>query len=329
MARHKIIIDTDPGIDDAMAIFYALGVPDIDVLGVTTVFGNVATNLATENALRLIEIAGRPTVPVARGAARPLAGTYRGAVEFVHGDNGQGGVPLAPPVTRESSARATQFILDTVRAHPGEVTLVTLGPLTNLALVLLERPEIVHEVRQVIAMGGNVHAPGNASAAAEANILNDPDAADIVLSAAWPVTICGLDVTHRITMTPDDLQRIYRIESPIGRHLAKIVPFYHAFYEQSVGSDGIYVHDSTTISYLLHPDAFTVEHWPVVVDTGHGIGRGKTWPIAAGDEAGRSEYAQRPPVTVCIDADARRLVDSQIEVLEQMHEPVGRMPHGG
>ncbi|HKK47589.1 MAG TPA: nucleoside hydrolase [Alkalispirochaeta sp.] len=318
MARHTIIIDTDPGIDDAMAVFYALASADIEVLGLTTVFGNVGTKLATDNALRLLDIAGASTIPVARGAARPLAAEYRGAVEFVHGGNGQGGVPLDPPVARESSARATQFIIDTVTARPGEVTLVTLGPLTNLALVLLERPEIVRDVRGVIAMGGNVHVPGNASAAAEANILNDPEAADIVLSADWPVTICGLDVTHRITMSPDDLQRLYRIDSPVGRHLAKIVPFYHAFYETSVGSDGIYVHDSTTISYLLHSEAFSVQRWPLVVDISDGFGRGKTWPIISGDEAGRSKLAQRPTVTVCVDADARRLVEAEIAALERM-----------
>ncbi|MEX2442489.1 MAG: nucleoside hydrolase [Alkalispirochaeta sp.] len=318
MARHNIIIDTDPGIDDAMAVFYALGSPEIKVLGLTTVFGNVATDLATENALRLLEIAGKGEIPVARGASRPLATAYRGAVEFVHGDNGQGGVPLSPPTSRESDSRATQFIIDAVTSRPGEVTLVTLGPLTNLALVLLERPEIVRDVRGVIAMGGNVHVPGNASATAEANIFNDPEAADIVLSADWPVTICGLDVTHRITMTPDDLQRIYRIDTPVGRHLAKIVPFYHEFYERHVGSDGIYVHDSTTISYLLHPDAFSVERRPLVVDTGHGIGRGKTWPVVEGDEASRLETALRPPVTICVDADARRLVESEITVLERM-----------
>jgi inosine-uridine nucleoside N-ribohydrolase len=318
MAHYNIIVDTDPGIDDAMAVFYALGSPGIEVLGLTTIFGNVGTDLATENALRLLEIADRPDIPVARGASRPLATAYRGAVEFVHGENGQGGVRLDPPKTHESSARATQFIIDTVTARPGEVTLVTLGPLTNLALALIERPEIARQVRGVVAMGGNVHVPGNASATAEANILNDPEAADIVFSAEWPVTICGLDVTHRITMSPDDLKRIYQIDSPVGRHLARIVPFYHAFYESHVGSDGIYVHDSTTISYLLHPEAFSVERVPLVVDTGHGIGRGKTWPVVLRDEAGRSDAARRPPVTVCLDADSRRLVESEISVLEQM-----------
>lgn len=299
-----------------MAIFYALASPEIEVLGLTTVFGNVDVALGTENALRLTEIAGFPTIPVARGAARPLRGEYAGAVDFVHGKNGQGDATLIPPSRGEDPRSATEFIWETVQAYPGDVTLVTLGPLTNLALSLIERPEIAGLVKNVVTMGGNVHSLGNATTAAEANIGNDPEAADIVFSAPWDVTICGLDVTHRILMTPGDLDRIYRIDSPIGRHLAAIVPFYHRFYAEEVGCDGIYVHDSTTLSYLLHPEAFETERSALVVDTGDGVGRGKTWPVKRGDAAGRDErYRRRRPVTVCVDADSRRVIDAQIAAL--------------
>jgi len=308
MSEHTVIIDTDPGIDDAMAIFYALAVPDIEVVGLTTVFGNIPEDVATENALGLLEIAGRGDVPVAAGTVRPLAMPYRGPADFVHGEKGQGDVKLPPAKVRPVSGTAVEFIIDTVSSRPGEVTLVTLGPLTNLAMVLLQRPETARQVRQVVAMGGNVHVPGNASPAAEANILNDPEAADLVLSAEWPVVLCGLDVTHRISMKATDLERMYRVDSPMGRHLAKVVPFYHAFYRSHMGKDGIYVHDSTTISWLLHPDAFTTESVPVRVDTADGIGRGKTWPWKDGD---------RPAVTVCLDADERRLVESEIAALER------------
>ena len=305
---HRIIIDTDPGIDDAMAIFYALAATEIEVLGLTTVFGNVDTGLATTNALRLLDIAGRAELPVARGAARPLTGSYRGAADFVHGSNGQGNAELADPTGREDTRRATQFMAEMIDAHPGEITLVTLGPLTNLALLVLERPELAAQVRQVVAMGGNLTVPGNASPAGEANIVNDPEAADAVLSAPWPVVMCGLDVTHRITMTPQDLERIYRIPSPQGRHLAAIVPFYHAFYRSQVGSEGIYVHDSTTISYLRHADHFKTRKVPVAVDTGASVGRGKTWPC---------HDAQRPAATVCTGVDARFLVEQEISTLAE------------
>jgi inosine-uridine nucleoside N-ribohydrolase len=176
-------------------------------------------------------------------------------------------------------------------------------------------------------MGGNLYVPGNASPAAKANILNDPESADLVLQAPWPVTMCGLDVTHRITMTPADLDRIADIDTPPGRHLARILPFYRSFYETHVGSNGIYVHDSTTISWLRHPDAFTVEELPLAVDTGSGIGRGKLWPYRANQEgeSGGTDPgsgvpalgAARRPVTYCTGVDARRVVEAEIAVLDR------------
>lgn len=296
-----------------MAIFYAFASPQIEVLGMTTVYGNVDVSLATENALRLTEVAGVPSIPVARGAARPLRGEYGGAVDFVHGTNGQGDAKLPGVSRREDERRATEFIWETVRAYPHEVTLITLGPLTNIGLALIERPEIADFAKGVVAMGGNVHSRGNATMAAEANIVNDPEAAEIVFSAPWDVTICGLDVTHRILMTPADLQRIYRIDSPVGRYLSAIVPFYHRFYTEEVGCDGIYVHDSTTLSYLLRPDLFRTERHVLVVDTGDGVGRGKTWPVKTKDAAGRdARYHNRPFVTVCVDVDSRSVIETQI-----------------
>jgi len=234
-------------------------------------------------------------------------------VTHVHGADGQGDAGLAPPAGTEDDRRATEFIIETVMSHPGEVTLVALGPLTNLALALVERPEIARHARQVVCMGGNVFVPGNASPAAEANVLSDPEAAEIVLSAEWPVTMCGLDVTHRIRMTPEDLERISRVSTPAAQHLARIVPFYHAFYEANVSGSGIYVHDSTTISFLLHPDAFETESLALQVDTSNGFGRGKLWPrrdapgVSAGGRA----------VTICRSVDARRVVEAEIAALER------------
>nr|MDA3951218.1 nucleoside hydrolase [Spirochaeta sp.] len=277
------------------------------------VFGNVAVETATTNARRLVEIAGRDEIPVCRGAARSLTRPFPGAVAHVHGADGQGDAGLAAPSGAEDPRRATEFIIETVLAHPGEVTLVALGPLTNLALALVERPEIARHARQVVCMGGNVYVSGNASPAAEANVLSDPEAADIVLSAEWPVTMCGLDVTHRITMTPADLERIFRISTPAAQHLARIVPFYRAFYEANVSGDGIYVHDSTTISFLLHPDAFETETLALQVDTSDGIGRGKLWPRR--DARGQSAGARA--VTICRDVDARRVVEAEIAALER------------
>ena len=318
MDEHRIIIDTDPGVDDAMAIFYALSAARIRVEALTTVYGNVDADLATTNALRLLEVAGRPEIPVARGAVRPLTSPYKGAVDFVHGTDGQGEAGLDPPKTARLAERATELIISRLRSNPGRLTLVALGPLTNLALALLEAPDIAGLARQVVIMGGNLTVPGNASVAAEANILNDPEAAEIVLTAGWPVVMVGLDVTQRIVMTPEDLERIYRIPRPEARHLARIVPYYHRFYAEEVGCNGIYVHDSSTISYLLHPEAFSLEERGVVVDTGAGIGRGRTWPIPVGDEAaGDPRLRGRPPIRYALEADARRLIEAEIAALER------------
>jgi inosine-uridine nucleoside N-ribohydrolase len=191
----KIIIDTDPGVDDAMAIFYALASSELDVIGITTVFGNTTTDICTTNALRLLEIAGRTDIPVAAGAVRPLAMPYNGTADIVHGEDGQGNVFLPAPTTKPVPQHAVNFLIDTILQSPEPVTLVPLAPLTNIALMLLHKPDIVKHIREIVLMGGNAYVAGNVTPAAEANIWNDPDAADIVFGADCPVTMIGLDVT--------------------------------------------------------------------------------------------------------------------------------------
>ena len=223
-SARRILIDTDPGIDDAMAIFYALASPELDVVGLTTVFGNAHTDVCTTNALRLLDIAGRPDIPVAQGATRPLAMNYRGPVAFVHGADGQGDT-FRPPSTREAvGVHAAQFIIDTIMASPEEITVVLLGPFTNMALAMLMQPDLTTFVKEIVVMGGAAFTHGNASPASEANVLNDPEAADIVFGAACPIVMAGLDVTHRIMMTDADLARFGSIPGPRAAHLAAIVP---------------------------------------------------------------------------------------------------------
>jgi inosine-uridine nucleoside N-ribohydrolase len=197
IVARKIIIDTDPGVDDAMAIFLALRSPEVSVIGLTTIFGNVHTDLATVNALRLLEIAGRNDIPVAHGASAPLTRAYAGPVAFIHGDDGQGNVYLAPASSQAISQPAAEFIVEQILNAPGEITLVPVGPLTNIALALQLEPRIAGLVHEVVLMGGNALVPGNATPAAEANIHNDPEAADIVFAADWAVTMVGLDVTDK------------------------------------------------------------------------------------------------------------------------------------
>ncbi len=310
----KILIDTDPGIDDAMAIFYALASPELEVVGLTSVFGNAHTSVCTTNALKLLEIAGRAHIPVAKGVDRPLVMDYRGPVPFVHGTDGQGDVFLPPPTTKAHPIDAAHFMIQTVMDAPGEITLVALGPLTNVAVAMLIEPTLTSRLAGIVLMGGNAFCGGNASPGAEANILNDPEAADIVFGADCPIVMAGLDVTEQIVMTSADLARFSTFDNARARHLTAITPFYENFYRGRNGLDGIFVHDSTTISYLLAPQLFTwVEH-PVRVDCGHSFSRGKT-QIASRVSDHETEWSGRRPVRILTGVDGRAVVELELERL--------------
>ena len=320
MAR-KIIIDTDPGVDDTMAIFFALRSPELDVIGLTTIFGNVHTDLATTNALRLLEIAGRTDIPVAKGADDPLAVPFRGPVPFVHGDDGQGNINLPPPKTRPIDQPAAVFIIEQIMAAPGEITLVPLGPLTNIALALRLEPRIAKHVKEVVLMGGNVLCPGNATPAAEANIHNDPEAADVVFGAGWTVTMVGLDVTHQVNLTPEHIARYEASQDPLARHIARILPHYRAYFE-TVNPDmrGIYVHDSSAVAYVIDPTLFETRQWPIRVET-QGISRGKTlhWGLPDDYPTIPPAFKGRPRVNVCVGVDAKRLIALETERLTKQN----------
>ena len=301
----KIIIDTDPGVDDAMAIFFALASPELEVIGLTSIFGNVRTPLATKNALRLLEIAGRPDIPVAQGALDPLTRDFEGPVPYVHGEDGQGDIFLPDPQGQALDIPAAQFIIEQVKARPGEITLAPIGPLTNIALALRLEPRIAEWTREVVLMGGNALVPGNASPAAEANIRNDPEAADLVFGAPWPVTMVGLDVTLRVQMTVADIADYERHGKPMSRHITRILPHYRNYFESSYEAEGIFVHDSSAIAYLLQPDLFQTRRWRMRVETA-GIGRGKTLP-ATGKRI-LPAWQGRPLVTVCVGVDGPGVV---------------------
>ncbi len=306
MIPQQIIIDTDPGIDDAMAIFYALASPELDVIGLTTVFGNAHTTTCTQNALRLLEIAGRSDIPVAEGAHRPLAMDFRGPADFVHGADGQGNLDLPAPDTAAIAQDAAHFIVERVMAAPGRITLCPIGPLTNIALALLLEPRLADNLAAIVLMGGNAFTGGNASPAAEANILNDPDAADIVFGAHCPIVMAGLDVTEATFITGDQLEQIGTVDNPRARHASAILPYYREFNRREAGRDGIHVHDSTVISYLLAPQHYRSVQMPIRVDCGHGVGRGKTWP--ANERHARGPWENRHPVTILTEVDAPAVV---------------------
>ena len=312
----KILIDTDPGIDDAMAIFYALESPELDVVALTTIFGNADVTVATTNALKLLEIAGRGDIPVAKGVDKPLAMPYRGAVAFVHGADGQGDVFLSPPTNTMHELDAPHFIIRSVLDAPGEITLVALGPLTNIATAMQLEPTLSSKLGGIVLMGGNAFSGGNASPAAEANILNDPEAADLVFGADCEIVMAGLDVTEHIVMTSDDLARMSAFDNPRAQHLAAIVPFYANFYRDRLGLDGICVHDSTTISYLLAPQLFTWVEYPIRVDSGDSFCRGKTQPAVHVSDH-ETAWSDRRNVRILTGADVRAVVELELQRLER------------
>lgn len=277
---HKVIFDTDPGVDDAIALYFALAHPDIELLGITTTFGNVRVHQAAANALYLTAIAGR-AVPVTQGIASPWVQPPGEPPAFIHGDDGLGNLPQRLPCSAATDPRSSaQFIVDTVRAHPHQVSLVAVGPLGNLALALKLAPDIAALVKQVIVMGGAINEPGNVSPVAEANIWNDPHAADIVFSAHWPLVMVGLDVTHQVVTELPLFERLAaHHRHPATDTLLHAVQFYSHFYsglhKQRFSVPGCYAHDLLAFMVLLRPDWFETEHGVLRVAT-EGLSKGQT-----------------------------------------------------
>lgn len=297
----KIIFDTDPGIDDSMALLLALASPELEVIGVTTVFGNNSVEKLTLNALRILDVAGRSDIPVAQGAAAPLVRAYRGRGADVHGADGLGNSNLPLPAGKALDESAAAFIVQTVCAQPGEITLVAVGPLTNLALALKLEPRLPVLVKQVIVMGGAAHVQGNISPVAEANIYNDPEAASLVFSAGWPVTMVGLDVTTRTVMTRAYFDSVLAVRNARTEFLERVAPFYFKFYDELYRLDGVFTHDPSAIGYAIDATLFQTEQVPIYVET-EGNCAGQTVPDPF------RKFAIRGEVAVCIGVESDRLL---------------------
>ncbi|WP_029618056.1 nucleoside hydrolase [Pseudorhizobium marinum] len=306
---HKVIFDTDPGIDDAMALLFLHRHPQIDLIGITTVFGNAPIDLTTRNALFLAQAWGI-SAPVAQGAgvtfdpSRP-EGHWP---TFIHGENGLGDVDIPPVIGRTVDDRpAWQFIIDTVRAQPGEVTLVAVGRMTNLALALKADPDFAALVKEVVVMGGAFDLNGNVSPAAEANIHGDPEAADLVFTAPWRVTVVGLDVTLKTVMTSGFLAEMAAAGGASVQLLSDLSQFYIDFYRHRVG-DGMVVHDACACVYLVAPDLFTTRSGPIRVVCG-GIADGQTIQKPDGRVFPAGHWDGHPSQMVCIDVESERVLD--------------------
>lgn len=297
-----IIFDTDPGIDDAQALALILADPGIELLGVTTTFGNVSIDTATRNALLLLERAG-VEVPVARGIGKPLRKEPLPVPAHIHGADGLGNQDLGEPQRRPVEQNAAEFIIEQTRLRPGEITLVAVGPLGNLAQALALDPQLAGRVARVVVMGGSIHEGGNVTPLAEANIFSDPHAAQRVLTAGWPLTLVGLDVTHRTLIDPPRMARIAAAQPRLGPLLAHAFEFYARFYRTFLGRDGCCPHDSCAVAWLRRPELFRSVRGHLNVVT-EGLAEGQTVFAEAGREFVSERWSNTPLVDVCLGVDA-------------------------
>jgi len=329
-----LIIDTDPGCDDAMAIAYALAHPELNLVGLTTVFGNTTVAKTTRNARWLLERFGAREVAVAQGAAVPLVQQPLPTAEFVHGDDGIGNTydadeSLSPVArhSRELDTDAADFIIDTARRSPGTLRLVAIGPLTNIAEALRREPELPALVHSLVIMGGTVDEPGNVTPLAEANFYNDPHAADEVLSRDWPVCLIGLDVTHRIMIKDSDLDRLGAEAGRTGELIRASSRFYVDFYTRQGAARDAHaggaqpacaMHDAAAVIYLVAPDAFvTVTGGARVVP--EGMAAGQLALDRTGYRYARNDWDDREPVSACMSVDAPRVLADFIDTLVAGH----------
>ncbi|MEL6807326.1 MAG: nucleoside hydrolase [Pseudomonadota bacterium] len=277
MAPRKIIIDTDPGQDDAVAILLALASPEeIDVIGITSVAGNVPLALTTKNALMVCELAGKVDVPVHTGCDRPL-GRELVTAEYVHGATGMDGPDLPDPKMPLQEQHAVDFIIDTLRSHDaGSITLCPLGPLTNIATALTKAPDIAERIQQIVLMGGAYFEVGNVTPAAEFNIYVDPQAAEIVFKSGIDIVVMPLDVTHKALVTKERNAAFRALGNAAGTAVAQMTDFFERFDREKYGSIGAPLHDPCVTAYLIRPDLFSGRHVNVEIETTSELTMGMT-----------------------------------------------------
>ena len=316
--KHKVIFDTDPGVDDAIALYFALAHPDIEVIGITTTHGNVSVQQATANALYLTRIAGH-CIPVAQGVQVPMYRAPGKHPDFIHGNDGLGNLKNRVDVGGQAEPEsAAEFIVKMARQHPGEITLVAVGPFGNLALALMLEPRLPKLLKQVVLMAGAIDEPGNVSPVAEANVWHDPHAADLVFTAGWDLTMVGLDVTHRVVLQSASIAQLAQQHQHLAMDtLHHAVMFYGDFY-QSIRPDmghAFYGHDVVAFVWLVAPELFATRTGRIRVAT-EGIGNGQTMMATPGKSYQQAGWeASRPETRACMEVDAaacEKLVESTL-----------------
>jgi purine nucleosidase len=307
----RIIFDTDPGIDDACAILLALASPELSVEGLSIVHGNCSLEQGTTNALAVLELANAAHIPVAKGCELPLVQPSLLAPE-THGDTGLGYAKLPAPHTKPITQHAIDFLIEQILKSPGEITLVAIGPLTNVALAIREEPRIVHALKEIIIMGGALRHEGNTTALAEFNTYVDPHAAHIVYHAGIPATLVPLDVTYQCVLTPNDVNRLLRIDSPLTKFVADATRFYMEFHDEFQKIEGCVINDPLALALTFAPELCTYQELSVDVDLSGGISMGKT-------VADFYNYGKKPAnMRVALGVRVRDFMDLFIEGIKRL-----------
>lgn len=275
MPKH-IIFDTDPGIDDSLALLLALASPEIVVDGISIVHGNCSANQAVSNALSVLELAQAAHIPVYKGCELPLVRPSLLAPE-THGDRGLGYAELAEPKTKPQVQRGSDFLIERIMSKPGEITIVAIGPLTNVALAIRQEPRIVAAVKEVFIMGGAIRHEGNATPVGEFNTYADPHAAHIVFHSGMPITLTPLDVTYQCVLMKQDVARLLKIESPITRFIADATRYYMEFHDEYQSIDGCVINDPLTLAMTFMPELCDYQDLYVDVDLSGGVSTGSTF----------------------------------------------------
>jgi purine nucleosidase len=276
MKPKRLIIDTDPGIDDALAILLALASPEVQLEGLTVVSGNTTAAQGVLNALGVLELAGALSIPVYQGVPIPLIQPLVVATE-THGEIGIGYARLPMPKLKLSQQHGVDWIIETILSNPGEISLVAIGPLTNIAMAIRREPRLVGAVQEVIIMGGAIRAGGNTTPLAEYNIYCDPHAAHIVFHSGLPITLVPLDVTYRVILTNQDVQQLLETPSPITRFIADATRFYMEFHDEYQKIDGCVINDPLALALTFAPQLVNTEQLYVDVDISGGVSMGKTF----------------------------------------------------
>ncbi|HEX2994917.1 MAG TPA: nucleoside hydrolase [Anaerolineales bacterium] len=275
MSPTPIIIDTDPGVDDALTFLLALASPEIQLEALTTTQGNVTLEKATRNALAVLELARASHIPVAKGSALPLVQPLRASAD-VHGESGLGNAKLPEPQAKPLPVHAVDYLIERVLKEPGQLSIFPIGPLTNIALAIRKEPAFAKAVKELVIMGGAIRESGNMTPLAEFNIYVDPHAAHIVFHSGIPITLIPLDVTHKCLLKSEHIDRLLKINSPISRFIRDVFEVYLSF-SMERGFDGIALHDPLTLATVIAPELLTLKEYYVDVDISGGVSMGKTF----------------------------------------------------